>query len=124
MKVLVDMNLSPEWVPFLSSRGYEATHWSQVGSGDATDAAIMKWARDHGHVVFTHDLDFGILLAHSRDGGPSVVQARNQEVAPPDLGPLLLRVLQAHREILEDGALVTVDSTRSRVRILPIARRE
>lgn len=124
MKVLVDMNLTPEWVSFLSSHGHDATHWSQVGPGDAPDAVIMKWARDHGHVVFTHDLDFGIVLAHSREGGPSVVQARTQEVAPPDLGPWILRVFEAHGEALQDGALVTVDSTRSRVRILPIARRE
>jgi hypothetical protein len=23
----------------------------------------MPWAREHGHAVFTHDLDFGTLLA-------------------------------------------------------------
>lgn len=27
----------------------------------------MKWARDDECVVFTHDLDFGILLAHTKD---------------------------------------------------------
>ena len=26
----------------------------------------MAWARDNGHVVFTHDLDFGTLLALTR----------------------------------------------------------
>jgi predicted nuclease of predicted toxin-antitoxin system len=51
----------------------------------------MQWARDHGHVVFTHDLDFGILLAHSKDGRPSVIQVRTQDVSPAHLGPIVLR---------------------------------
>ena len=28
MKLLVDMNLSPRWVPFLLDAGHEAVHWS------------------------------------------------------------------------------------------------
>jgi len=33
----------------------------------------MSYAQDHGYVVFTHDLDFGTLLALTRARGPSVV---------------------------------------------------
>ena len=80
----------------------------------------MQWARDHHHVVFTHDLDFGILLAHSKDGGPSVIQVRAQDVSPEHLGPLVVRALQAHRAALEAGALLTIDESKSRVRVLPI----
>lgn len=79
----------------------------------------MRWARDNGCVVFTHDLDFGILLAHSKDGGPSVIQVRTQDVSPEHLGPVMLRALRAHG-VLESGALLTIDESRSRVRILPI----
>ncbi|MGD0872249.1 MAG: DUF5615 family PIN-like protein [Bryobacteraceae bacterium] len=35
MKFLVDMNLSPLWVPFLSNQGFEAVHWSTVGHSKA-----------------------------------------------------------------------------------------
>ncbi len=66
MKLLLDLNLSPDWLPLLRERGFEAVHWSEVGDGRAPDAEIMRWAREHEHVVFTHDLDFGILLAHKR----------------------------------------------------------
>ena len=114
------MNLSPEWVPFLGGHGFEAMHWSAVGVGHAPDREIMQWARDNRCVVLTHDLDFSILLAHSKDGGPSVIQVRTQDVSPNHLGPLILRVLRAHGEVLENGALLTVDESRSRVRILPI----
>ena len=114
------MNLSPTWQVFLSQHGFEAVHWSTVGACDAPDAEIMRWARDHACVVFTHDLDFSILLAHSKDGRPSVLQVRAQDVSPAHLGPLVIRALQAHRESLEAGALLTVDESKSRVRILPI----
>ena len=64
MKLLLDMNLSPAWLPLLHSHGFEAVHWSEVGDGRSPDHEIMRWAREHGCVVFTHDLDFGLLLAH------------------------------------------------------------
>ena len=44
MKVLVDMNLSPSWVEFLTARGVAATHWSQVGDPRAKDSTVMEWA--------------------------------------------------------------------------------
>ena len=66
MRLLVDMNLSPEWVGFLQSAGWEAIHWSTVGNPRAEDEEIMAWARAQKHVVFTHDLDFGTLLALTR----------------------------------------------------------
>jgi len=31
MKFLIDMNLSPLWVSFLSGKGFKAVHWSTVG---------------------------------------------------------------------------------------------
>jgi predicted nuclease of predicted toxin-antitoxin system len=71
-------------------------------------------------VVFTHDLDFGILLAHSKDAGPSVIQARTQDVSPEHLGPLVLSALRVYGEVLESGALLTIDESKSRIRILPI----
>ena len=120
MRLLLDMNLSPEWVPFLHGHGFEAVHWSAIGAGNAPDTEIMQWARENRCVVFTHDLDFGILLAHSKDRGPSVMQVRTQDVSPDHLGPLVLSALRAHGETLENGALLTIDEAKSRVRILPI----
>jgi predicted nuclease of predicted toxin-antitoxin system len=74
-------------------------------------------------VVFTHDLDFGILLALTESTGPSVVQVRTQDVTSGHLGNLVLSVLATHGTALAAGALITVDETRARVRILPIRRR-
>jgi predicted nuclease of predicted toxin-antitoxin system len=41
MKLLVDMNLSLDWVPVLQGHGHDAVHWSTVGDIRATDEAIM-----------------------------------------------------------------------------------
>jgi predicted nuclease of predicted toxin-antitoxin system len=32
VKILVDMNLSPEWLQVLAQAGWEAKHWSTVNS--------------------------------------------------------------------------------------------
>ncbi|HCX89258.1 MAG: hypothetical protein COW04_08950 [Deltaproteobacteria bacterium CG12_big_fil_rev_8_21_14_0_65_43_10] len=53
MKIVIDMNISPKWVPILKSAGYEPIHWSQVGAANAPDREIMGWTRTNNHVVFT-----------------------------------------------------------------------
>lgn len=121
MKILVDMNLSPAWVEILERAGWEAVHWSAVGNMQASNAEILSWAREQGYIVFTHDLDFGILLALTRAEGPSVIQVRTQDVLPEALGERLVEILRAHETTLEKGALVTVDEGKSRVRILPFS---
>jgi predicted nuclease of predicted toxin-antitoxin system len=122
MRVVVDMNLAPEWAEVLSRNGIPAVHWSAVSDPRAPDAAIMAWAREHDHVVFTHDLDFGTLLAHTRAAGPSVVQVRAQDVLPSRLGTLVVEALRRCEDALTRGALVTIDESRERVRLLPLVR--
>lgn len=119
MKILLDMNLSPDWVKVLEGAGWEAIHWSTVGDTRASDEVIMAWARENGHIVFTHDLDFGVLLALTRAESPSVIQVRTQDVFPEILGERLVRVLREYEIVLEKGALVTVDEEKERVRVLP-----
>jgi predicted nuclease of predicted toxin-antitoxin system len=120
VKLLIDMNLSPSWVEVLEQQGWETAHWSTIGDPRAPDEVIMDWARDNGYVVFTHDLDFGTLLAATRAQGPSVIQVRTQDIMPRSLGGRLVRLLQEYEPTLESGALITVDEIRSRIRILPI----
>lgn len=120
MKILIDMNLSPAWRGILEREGWESVHWSEVGDPRATDATILLWAKTHGYLVFTHDLDFGTILAATRAAGPSVIQVRAQDILPDRLGPLVVDAIKRHEEHLTRGALVVVDEARSRIRILPI----
>ena len=120
MRFLIDMNLSPLWVSFLADAGFESIHWSTVGDASAPDAEIMEYASRHSMVVFTHDLDFGALLANRKTRQPSVLQIRTQDVLPAAIGDVVLRAVEASRSQLEEGALVTVDLNRHRIRLLPI----
>jgi predicted nuclease of predicted toxin-antitoxin system len=120
MRILIDVNLSPAWVDAFTRHGIESVHWTTIGDPRATDEAIMQYARDHSYVVFTHDLDFGALLALTRAQGPSVLQVRTQNVLPTAIAALTIQVLTAHTSVFEAGALVTVDERSARIRVLPI----
>lgn len=120
VRIVVDMNLSEEWVPLLTQAGWPALHWSEVGDPRAEDTTIMSWALAEGRVVFTHDLDFGTALALTHAGGPSVIQVRGRRVLPEQMGPVVLAALTRYDAELSAGALVVVDEIRSRVRILPL----
>jgi predicted nuclease of predicted toxin-antitoxin system len=120
VKLVIDMNLSPDWVPVLQRHGWHAVHWSTVGDIRATDRAIMDWAVANGYVVFTHDLDFGIALALTHASGPSVVQIRARDPLPDVMERVVIAALQQHDADLAAGALVVVDEIRRRVRVLPI----
>ena len=120
LKLLVDMNLSPDWVPALRKQGWEAVHWSTVGDPRASDKDIMEWAAAHRYVVFTHDLDFGTMLALSHEAGPSVLQIRTADTLPDYLEGAVVAALNQHEADLSAGALVVVDERRNRVRVLPL----
>lgn len=120
LKLLVDMNLSPDWVPALRKHGWEAVHWSTVGDPRASDKDIMEWAAAHRYVVFTHDLDFGTMLALSHEAGPSVLQIRTADTLPDYLEGAVIAALNQHKADLSAGALVVVDERRNRARVLPL----
>lgn len=120
MQILIDMNLSPDWVGVLAADGCPSVHWSAVGDPEATDPEIMGWARSNGYVVFTHDLDFGTMLALTHAIGPSVLQVRGQNVLPDHMSPIVLAAIRQYESDLASGAIVVVDEAKSRVRILPI----
>jgi len=124
VKLLIDANLSPTWIAFLAGHRIDALHWTSVGDVRAPDEAIMEWARSRSHVVFTHDLDFGALLAITRARGPSVLQLRTHDTLPAAAGDLVVRAIRQHSGALDNGALVTVHPRAARVRILPIGSPE
>jgi uncharacterized protein (DUF433 family) len=66
IKLVVDVNLSPWGLTCSPTTVGSAVHWSTIGDPRAKDRTVMAWARENGYVVFTHDLDFGMLLALTR----------------------------------------------------------
>lgn len=124
MKLLVDMNLSPRWVKVLADAGVEAAHWSSLGAMNAPDTEIMAYAKVNDYVVLTHDLDFGAMLAATHGEKPSVVQIRAEDVSPNVIGTQVVAALQQMALELEEGALITVDPNRTRLRVLPLQPRD
>ena len=122
MKIVIDMNLSPQWVDVLKRAGHQCMHWSEIGSPKAPDHEILLWAQSNGFVVFTHDLDFGAILAATKADSPSVLQLRTQDVSPKSIGASVVSAFQQFEEVLEQGALVSIDANRARARILPLSR--
>jgi predicted nuclease of predicted toxin-antitoxin system len=80
----------------------------------------MDFARRHEMVVFTHDLDFGAILALTQAIGPSVIQVRSKDPVPNVIGVLVASAIVEHAEHLTAGVLLTIEPDRMRVRILPI----
>jgi predicted nuclease of predicted toxin-antitoxin system len=120
MRFLIDMNLSPGWVHFLAKEHIEAIHWSYVGAGTASDEDVMRWADEHDYVVLTADLDFGAILAATGRRKPSVIQIRSDLIGPEAIGGILLTCIRTVEEPLSNGALISLEAARARVRILPL----
>lgn len=80
----------------------------------------MAWAKQNGCVVFTHDLDFGTILALTQTEGPSVIQVRTQDVTPAAIGKLVVNALRQFQPQLEKGALIVLDEANVRARVLPL----
>jgi predicted nuclease of predicted toxin-antitoxin system len=120
MKIVVDMNLSPIWVQVLRDAGFDATHWRDIGQHDAEDATVLEWAKQHGHAVFTHDLDFGAILAAGGANAPSVIQFRVGDPLPSIHAEMVVRAIKHFEAELRDGALISIEPGRSRARFLPL----
>jgi predicted nuclease of predicted toxin-antitoxin system len=120
MKILIDMNISPLWVEVLQGLGWEAVHWSTIGNRSAPDAEILDYAKQHGYAVLTHDLDFSAILAVTRAVAPSVIQVRTQDVLSEQFRDTLTGALRQFESELAAGAMIVVEETRSRARVLPL----
>lgn len=122
MKILIDMNLSPEWAPVLRDAGIDSEHWSALGAADSPDQSILEFAAANDMIVLTNDLDFGAALAAANLDKPSVVQIRSGDLRPATIGKLVCRGLIQMSAELEAGALLTIDPKRVRLRLLPLRK--
>jgi predicted nuclease of predicted toxin-antitoxin system len=119
MKILIDMNLAFRWAQILSNRGISAVHWNTVGAVTAPDSEIMSYAKAHNYAILTRDLDFGDILAYTKASAPSVIQIRAFDARPEQIFEAVFDALTRLKSEVEQGALVTIDIKKTRIRILP-----
>lgn len=121
MRLLVDMKLSPSWVAFLLSNDLEADHWSDVGNPTASDEEIMRYAFERDMIVMTNDLDFSAILASGGGTKPSVVQLRTFDLRPSKIDEHAVAAMRQVEDQLAKGAVLTIDMSGVRLRLLPLA---
>jgi predicted nuclease of predicted toxin-antitoxin system len=120
VKIVVDMNLSPEWVQVFATSDLVAQHWSHIGKGNAEDEEIFRWASDNDHILFTQDLDFPQILFTSQKGKPSVVLLRIQDELDAVQRERVCAAMRQAAANLQTGAILVIDERHIRLRALPI----
>lgn len=83
----------------------------------------MAYARTNDYIVLTDDLDFSAILAVTHGEKPSVIQVRTNDVSPDVIGKQIVTALNQMASELEAGALLTVDTNRTRLRVLPLQQK-
>ncbi|ACA98636.1 MULTISPECIES: DUF5615 family PIN-like protein [Cyanophyceae] len=122
MKLLLDQGLPRSAATLLSEAGIDTIHVAEIGLSAADDTDILQRAKDDERVVVTLDADFHALLALSEAASPSVIRIRIERLRAQALTNLLLKVLGEVTEDLEQGAIVTVETSRVRMRRLPLMK--
>ena len=120
MKLLLDMNIPIRYVGLLKEKGFELIHWSDIGNPRASDHQIVDYAREHGFIVVTYDLDFSAILSVTHDLKPSVVQVRAALPRAAQIVDLIAIAISQNRDSLQSGAILTIDTKKARARLLPL----
>ena len=120
MKLLLDQGLPRSAAKLLREAGIDTIHVSEIGCSTADDATILQRGREEERIVITFDADFHALLALSRATTPSVIRIRIEGLYGKKAAELIQAVLRRCAEDLKQGAVVTVQPKRIRVRRLPL----
>lgn len=120
LSFLADMNISPLTVSHLKKQGWNVIRASDVMDKSTKDIDLLEYARKHGMVIITQDLDFSMLLALKGYEKPSLVNVRLEEARPDYVTSRIIDTVSELEQELSKGAVVTVDETSVRYRYLPI----
>ena len=120
MKLLIDMNLSPQFTDMLASKGVNSVHWSNVGLLDAQDTEIVAYAEKHDYFILTCDLDFSAILSATQGRKPSVIQLRMQCLDIEKVATIIADAVIQNKRYLDEGAILVINSQKARVRLLPL----
>lgn len=119
MRLLLDQGLPLSAAALLRDAGVETVHVSEISMSEAEDAEIIQKAKEGEYVVVTLDADFHTLLALSLASSPSVIRIRIERLRAPALRDLLLATIAECWYELEQGAALTIEPSRIRIRRLP-----
>jgi predicted nuclease of predicted toxin-antitoxin system len=124
MRFLADMGISQGVVDWLCAEGHDAKHLGTEGLQRMPDDQIFAKAGNENRIVLTFDLDFGEIVALLGRQQTSVILFRLHNTRTANVIKRLQRVLEESEKPLAEGAIVVVEDSRHRVRLLPIGRKE
>ena len=122
MRFLADMGVSQRVVRWLRDAGHDATHLRDAGLHRLLDGDIFTKAAQEQRIILTWDLDFAEILALSGSHTVSAVVFRLMNTRTDHVIRRLDRVLSESERDLSDGAIISVEESRHRVRLLPLGR--
>ena len=122
MRFLADMGISQRVVIWLQERGHDATHLRDEGLRRLENGDIVTKALRESRIILAWDLDFPELLALSKTGTVSAVVFRLVNTRSDHVIERLARGLSASAQDLQEGAIISVEEGRYRVRLLPLGR--
>lgn len=120
MKLLLDQGLPRSAARLLREIGIDTIHVSETGDATSIDAILLERGREEEHSIVTLDADFHALLALSGAASPSVIRIRIEGLKGETAAKLIQTILTQCEEDLKQGAVVTVESHRIRIRRLPL----
>jgi predicted nuclease of predicted toxin-antitoxin system len=120
MRFLADMGVLPRVVAWLRECGHDVAHLGEIGQDRMRDEEVFGQAVLAGRTVLTFDLDFGEIVARSKDGIVSVVLFRLKNTTTAFVIRRLRFVLHDAAQAIESGAVVAVEDGRHRIRRLPL----
>ena len=120
MKFLADMCISSKVVSWLRSVNHDVVHLREQGLQRLADNKVFQKACKEERILLTFDLDFGEIVTGTRGTRTSVILFRLHNASPEAVVYLLETVIKEASNVLEQGAIVIVEDTRYRVRILPV----
>jgi len=120
MKFPLDMGVDVRVATWLREQGHEPLHLRDQGLQRLPNGKIFTKAISESRTILTFDLDFGEIAALARGRKASVVVFRLHNTRTVHVLGRLAAVLADCSTILEKGAVIVVEETRHRVRVLPV----
>jgi predicted nuclease of predicted toxin-antitoxin system len=122
MWFVTDMGVSWRVVEWLRANGHEAIHLQEEHLQRLPNGGIFIKAAEEQRVILTWDLDFTEIVALSATRLVSAIVFRLLNTRSENVIRRLARVLSDSTQDLEDGAIISVEDSRHRVRLLPLGR--
>lgn len=111
-KFLLDSCVSSYAVKDLREEGYDVLWIPEMGE-DPGDEIILKKAFLENRILVTLDKDFGELVFVFGLPHPTII--RLVQIPARHHGKMILKLMETHREFMDQHALITVDPFRTRV---------